>query len=286
MEGDRPVPGFDTTIKELNAAVGKHRLLGFQQFQVISVHLGGTGMGNQVHVDQAAPIQLLKTEAETLFVTAVAGNEPTVQVPDVDRIGDAVKQGPLESQLIVQLFFGPEPMANLYFQTTAPRHRYNAQQNGQGNRPVDPEGNALPQGCLGNQRAQPLHANGPQFGDGKLLQRLVEDVQQLRFALYDGERVRRPFTVDATPDLDPVIGIKIGTGFVLDRRIGFAACHQLPGLLVAGHQAQLDARVLAADCFFKGMAGRQRQDMALQVSEGNIGGVVLAHHENPTVAAK
>ena len=156
-----PLIGLNQPAKELHLPVSEHRLPGFQQFQVIGVHLFRTRTRNQIHIDQASATHLFKTDSEAFLITAVARNQPTIEVPHINRVGDTVEQGMLEGQLITELFLGPEPLANLDLQATAPDQRDQAQHQSDGKGPINPWRDALPDRGLRDDRTQPLQANSP-----------------------------------------------------------------------------------------------------------------------------
>ncbi len=119
-ERDRPLPDVHAFSGQFDGAVGKDWLVIFQQVEVVGMHLLSQCTRYQIDIRKASTIHLLETDAKALLVATVAGNQSSLEIANINRIGDTIEQGVFEGQLVIELPFSLEALANLYLEATAP----------------------------------------------------------------------------------------------------------------------------------------------------------------------
>ncbi|MDT4860944.1 hypothetical protein FQZ97_955290 [compost metagenome] len=139
---------------------------------LLRVHPGGVG--------KTRPIYLLTGLPGKAKVASIAGKQSPLPIPNDDGVGNAIDQGPLELEPIVQILLGTVPPTHLELQSPVPQqHQGQHQQTGQEHlvelRPVP-----LPNAVGGFRTGGPAADDASHVIGRDRQQCLVQDAQQFR----------------------------------------------------------------------------------------------------------
>ncbi|MOA51350.1 hypothetical protein D3C78_1744910 [compost metagenome] len=80
----------------------------------------GSGRRECRRIRQPRAPQLFEAGRKLVLVAFVAHDQAPFQIPDENRVGNGIHQGPLEHQLVLEDRLGLEALVDLYLQATVP----------------------------------------------------------------------------------------------------------------------------------------------------------------------